>query len=235
MVDNQLNVAEEIQQEEVVHSQESNTSNEEIESSSQESNSDKEQNFRRLREEKEKIERENQELREWKNRYSQPKAEEKEVENDYGIDREDIVEGQALINVYKKLEALEKRYENEKAASIPDRLKSKFSDFESVVSKENIDKLKQMEPEIFASLTAGSDVYAKGVSAYKTLKALGIAKSQNYKAEKEQVATNQGKPVSAQAIRGQGALSEANIFAKGLTPELRKQLQKEMQESAKGY
>ena len=51
--------------------------------------------------------------------------------------------------------------------------------------------------------------------------------------QKDHVQSNHNKPVSAQAIKGSGALHEANIFAGGLTPELKKQLQKEMAEAAK--
>jgi hypothetical protein len=39
--------------------------------------------------------------------------------------------------------------------------------------------------------------------------------------------------MSVQAVKGQGALHEANVFAQGLTPDLKKQLQKEMVEAAK--
>jgi len=233
MEDEVKNVEENIQKEEDVPSQDQ--AEYQSDSSHKEEVSNKEQNFRNLREEKDRIERENHELRDWKNRYSQPTDEVKEVEEDYGFDDDDIVEGKVVKELYKKLSNLEKRYEQEKAATIPDRLKTKFADFEQVVSAQNIEKLRLDEPEIFASITSGKDLYAKGVSAYKTLKALGISKSEDYQAQKAQVSANQGKPVSAQAIRGQGALSEANIFAKGLTPELKRQLQQEMQESAKGY
>ena len=41
--------------------------------------------------------------------------------------------------------------------------------------------------------------------------------------KKEQVQSNHKKPMSAQAIKGSGALHEANVFANGLTPELKKQ------------
>lgn len=187
----------------------------------------KDENFLRLREAKEQLEKENRELKE---------AYQRQQSSDMEIGDDDIVEGKVVKKLYNELGELKKFkevYEQEKAASIPDRLQNKFEDFNRVVTEENIEKLKHTEPEIYASITAGDDLYAKGVSAYKTLKALGIVKEDPYQQEKAQISQNHGRPVSAQAVKGQGGLADANIFAKGLTPELKKQLQKEMQEAIK--
>ena len=132
-----------------------------------------------------------------------------------------------------ELNKFKQSYEHEKIASIPEKLKSKFPDFEQVVTQENIEKLKLAEPELFSSLTASQDLYAKGVSAYKALRGLGFVKDDNYQEQKEQVQSNRQKPMSTQAIKGQSALADANVFAKGLTPELKKQLHQEMVEAAK--
>ena len=70
--------------------------------------------------------------------------------------------------------------------------------------------------------------------AYKTLKGLGyVPENNNLMKQKDQVQSNHKKPLSAQAIKGSGALHEANVFANGLTPDLKKKLQKEMAEAAK--
>lgn len=232
MAEETANVAEEIQQQEVVqpteqsapesHSPQAEAQEKEI--------SDKEINFQKLREKAERLERENEELRKYT---SSPKPQAQEPEEDLGIDDDDIPDGRVVKKLFNAYRNLEKQYKADKIATIPDKLKAKFPDFEQVVSKKNVEKLEQTEPEIFASITAGEDLYAKGVSAYKTLKALGIAKDDPYVAQKQQVQENHSRPVSAQAIKGQGALSEANIFAKGLTPELKKQLQQEMAEAIK--
>lgn len=198
--------------------------------------SDKEINFRKLREAKEQLEKENRELREYYQRQAKPQAESQDEE--LGLDDDDIVEGKYVKKLDKELRELKKwrqTYEQEKLATIPDRLKTKFNDFDQVVCPENIEKLKIAEPELYSSIMAGGDLYAKGVSAYKTLKAMGIVKEDTYKAQKELAHSNHSKPVSTQAIKGQGALSDANIFANGLTPDLRKQLQKEMQDAAKAH
>lgn len=230
MTEPQGNVAEEIQQEEVVHSQENQSHSPE-----ESSMSDKEKNFIKLRETKEQLERENKELKKYYQEYAKAKASPQEDE-DLSIDDDDIVEGKVVKRLYKELKELKKfrsSYEEEKVASIPSRLKNKFEDFDQVVTQENIEKLKNSEPELYVSITSGSDLYAKGVSAYKTLKALGFVKEDHFLAKKEQVQANQSRPLSAQSIKGQGSLSDANIFAKGLTPELKRQLQEEMEQAAK--
>lgn len=238
MADDNANVAEEIQQEADVQPQEQEAqASQSTDGSTQkeEGHFSKEENFKRMRETKEQLERENKELRKFYESYSQAKSsppgeEEIEVEDD------DLVEGKVVKRLYQDLKELKKfkaSYEQEKIASIPDRLKSKFEDFEEVVTAENVEKLKKSEPELYASITSGKDLYAKGVSAYKTLKALGIAKMDEYKEQKAQVQSNSSKPLSTQAVKGQGALAEANMFAKGLTPELKKQLQEEMKQAVK--
>lgn len=239
MAEDTANVAEEIQQEAHVQPQEQEaqqSQSPEVESQTEEKRLSKDENFLRMRETKEQLERENRELRQVVERHANQQASPQEEDEDIGVDDYDLVEGKVVKRLYNEIKELKKfksSYDQEKVASIPERLKTKFADFEQVVTQENVEKLKQAEPELYASITAGEDLYAKGVSAYKTLKALGIVKEDHYKNQKEQVAQNHGKPVSTQAIRGQGALSEANIFAKGLTPELKKQLQQEMKEAAK--
>lgn len=235
MTEETANVAEEIQQEEVITPQEESINQSPEESQSQEI-SDKELNFRKLRESKEQLERENKELKEWVQGQLKPKEESAPAEEEFCIDDDDLVDGKVAKRLYNELKELKKfkaSYEQEKVASIPDRLRNKFEDFDQVVTQENVEKLKHSEPELYASITAGSDLYGKGVSAYKTLKALGIVKDDPYKADKQKVENNSSRPVSAQAIKGQGALSDANAFAQGLTPELKKQLQQEMSQAVK--
>ena len=231
------NVSEEIQEQVAVQAPEAKA--EEIvattETPEAQSQSDKEYNFSQLRKSKEQLENRVGELEDYLEKMvtSQQKAPPASTpQEEFEIGDEDLAEGKHLKKVYRELQTLRNQISEEKQSVIPERLKSKFSDFDEVVSKKNIEKLKQSEPELFASITSGSDLYVKGVSAYKAVKALGICE-ENYSSQKEQVQENHNRPLSAQAIKGQGALSEKNVFAGGLTAELKKQLQKEMSEAAK--
>lgn len=226
------NVSEEVPEEEVVqpeteqspeeaHSQETQISSEE----DQEVKS-KEFNFRKLREEKERLEAEVREFR----------AKQEALNQEDELGEEDLVEGR---HFKKGLNEIKEMIRQKELEVVPDKLRGKFEDFDQVVTKENLEKLKETEPELFLSIQSGdgqsaNGLYSKGVAAYKMLKSSGYTpEGQNLMKQKDHVQSNHKKPLSAQAIKGSGALHEANVFANGLTPELKKQLQKEMAEAVK--
>lgn len=222
------NVAEEILQEEIVQPQDAQITQEVSQEQNEESSKD--YNFRQLRETNKQLEARLRKSEEMLENMSRSKLSPEESE-DLNIGEEDLIEGKHLKKVIARLE--QKIQANEQAY-IPDRLRSKFTDFDQVVTKENLERLQQSEPELYNTIRSGSDLFQKGVAAYKTLKSLGIIDEQEtYMKNKEIVQNNHKKPISAQAIKGQGALHEANIFANGLTPELKKSLLKEMSEAAK--
>ena len=230
------NVAEEVQKEEVVHpiEKESVVDQQTPQSSAEKTANDKEYNFKQLREGKKQLEEEVKYLREKMESLVQSKeAEQLREEDSMEIGDDDLAEGR---HIKKMMSRVEKMLYQKELQEIPERLKARYADFDEVVSKENIEKLKRSEPEIYLSITDGQDLFAKGISAYKTLKALGIYQpKEDYSKQKDHVQSNYKKPMSVQAIRGQGALHEANVFAQGLTPELKKQLYKEMVEASKSH
>lgn len=226
-IENQ-NVAEDILQEEIVQPQDAQITQEVSQEQTEENSKD--YNFRQLRETNKQLEARLRKSEEMLENMSRSKLSPEESE-DLDIGEEDLIEGKHLKKVIARLE--QKIQANEQAY-IPDRLRSKFTDFDQVVTKENLERLQQSEPELYNTIRSGSDLFQKGVAAYKTLKSLGIIDEQEtYMKNKEIVQNNHKKPISAQAIKGQGALHEANIFANGLTPELKKSLLKEMSEAAK--
>jgi len=231
MTEQALNVSEEIQNEEVIQPQTGQTESQNIQAEPQKQN-DKDYNFAQLRKGKEQLEKQVQELQSHVNSLDQKSNQRAIQEEDDGIDDEDIIEGRHLKKVNQELKALREQLNKEQSLAVQDRLNMKFSDFDKVVSKENVEKLKMTEPELYTSIVSSPDLFSKGVSAYKTLKALGIV-AEDFSSEKETVQSNHKKPISTQAIKGQGALSDGNVFARGLTPELRDQLRKEMNEAIK--
>ena len=122
-------------------------------------------------------------------------------------------------------------------ASLDDRVKAKFPDYDQVVSMENIETLKQTEPELAMSLQAMSaDPYAQAVAAYKLLKKVGLGQGvvREMSNDKKKALQNIKKPIPAQTVAKQSAIGSAHMFENGLTPEAKKQLWKEMQEASKG-
>lgn len=230
------NVADEVHAEEVIQPQDEQIA-QDNESQSHETqdvspHADKEYNFRQLREGKKQLEEENNRLKDQIREISQKNSTDENIE----IADDDLAEGKHLKKLYKEIRQLQTFIKQKDVETIPERLKSRFNDFDQVVTKENIEKLKTSEPELYKSITSGDDLFSKGVSAYKALKAFGIASDMaEINREKEKVSNNAKKPMSVQAIKGQGALHDANMFANGLTADLKKKLYEEMVEARKAH
>lgn len=203
-------------------------------------------NFRALRQKAERIERERDEaLRKLQEveaaRQPNPAATQEDVEINIGDD--DLAEGKHLRKVSTKMKRLEeelKQYKQQASLSaIEIKLKSQYPDFDKVVSKDNIEALKDSYPELAATLSASSDVYATAVSAYTMIKKFGIAQEEApYDAEKILAQRNAAKPrplASVSPQQGDTPLSRANAFANGLTDELKAQLRKEMEDARKAH
>lgn len=189
-------------------------------------------NWAEARRKMQELERQNRELAESVNRLKTPV---KVEEDDLGIKDEDLVEGKHLKNLKKEINDLKTQLQQKEASSVDDRLNAKFSDYVDVVSKENIELLKQNEPELAMSLwRLQDDPYAQGVAAYKLLKKLGLGEEKVASPEKEKAVKNSQKPVSVNAVTKQSAIGNAHLFENGLTPELKKSLWKEMQQAMKG-
>lgn len=199
-------------------------------------------NMRALREKSERAERERDEYA----RRLQELESKKQVieEEEYRLGPDDIAEGKHLSAQDRKIKKLEKRLEEQQQQATlmlaESRLKTQYPDFDKVVTKQNIESLRDMYPEIAQTLTASSDLYATGVSAYTMIKKLGIEVEDVYQAEKAIAHKNAAKPrplASVAPQQGDSPLTKANAFASpgNFSPELAEQLRKEMFEVRKGY
>jgi len=203
--------------------------------------SDREKNLRILRERSERAERERDEaikiMRDMAERVNQSKPASKEEEaDDISLADDSLVEGKHLSAYKKELrkikEQLSQYQQQSSAATTEVRLKTQYPDFDAVVSRDNVELLKDQYPEIAASLAANPDLYSKASATYTMLKKLGIAEDPVSAADRERVQKNAAKPrplVSVSPQQGASPLARANAFAEGLTPDLQKQLLKEME------
>jgi hypothetical protein len=116
----------------------------------------------------------------------------------------------------------------------PNRVRAKFPDFEAVVSDENVNKLKALEPEIAQALGQISDPYAQAVAAYKYIKSLVPATDPKVEAAKARIAENATKPGTATTNNSTSPLAHAGAFERGLSATDRSNLYKEMLQAAKG-
>ncbi len=120
------------------------------------------------------------------------------------------------------------------AATVDERMQLKYSDYADVVTKENIELLKQTEPELAQSLYHMPDPYGQAVAAYKLLKNVTNPGKSSVSLDKKRAAENSQKPLSVNAVTKQSAIGNAHMFENGLTPDLKKQLWNEMQQAMKG-
>jgi hypothetical protein len=200
-------------------------------------------NVAALRERKEQAERERDELlRRMKEYETRSKQKEDPEEDDIGVGEEDLVEGKHIRKMSKELRTLknqlnEQAYQSKNMATEA-RLKAQYADFDAVVSKDNIENLKQNYPEIAKTLASSGDLYSAGVSAYTIIKNLGLGTPDIYEKDRQKAQANSSKPrplASVSPQQGDSPLSHANAFANGLTKELQEQLLKEMAQARKGY
>jgi hypothetical protein len=155
---------------------------------------------------------------------------------------DDLAEGRHLNKMSMELKRMRNEIKQLKQESFEmsaeTRLKVELPDFNKIVSEENIALLKDMYPEVALTLQSAPDLYTKAKSAYTLIKKLGVHVEDNFEREREVVQKNAAKPkplASVSPQQGDSPLSRANAFANGLTQELKDQLNKEMNESRKGY
>jgi len=192
-------------------------------------------NIVKLREAKERAEREKAELQARLEEIQSKVAQKEEIEPVYGDD--DFVEGRIL---KKELDSVKKQIEAYKAEQIQktdeERLMRVYSDFDKVVNPDNIQRLKEVDPETADTIAKSTaSLYTRGAAAYKRIKELGIFVEDKHEKDRAKAQANISKPRPSNSVspqQGDSPLSMANAFANGLTPELKKQLWKEMQEAS---
>jgi len=207
-------------------------------------------NFREMREAKARVERERDEamrrLAELEARVSKPAAPVEE-DDEIRIGDDDLAEGKHLSKMARQVKRLRDEVKKQKEQTEEQRveayIKNKYPDFDTVVSPDNVATLRAAYPELAYTLSQTKDLYAQAASAYTLMKKFGIHQDQPSSAlavlnDKDKVAKNMAKPrplTSVSPQQGDSPLSRANAFAEGLTPELSKQLLKEMNAARKGY
>lgn len=199
---------------------------------------DQERNWKEARRKMQELERRAKEQEELINRLSTPPQQKEDDELDKLGDEDIVTKAQARKLASKMAEEIAQRVIKQREAStVDERLMNKYSDFTQVVTKENIELLKETEPELAESLSYNPDPFKQGVAVYKLLKKAGIGEidmaEKASSKEKEKAIKNSQKPVSVNAVTKQSAIGNAHLFENGLTKELKASLLKEMREAAK--
>lgn len=198
---------------------------------------DQDRNWKEARRKMQDLERRAKEQDELIQRLTNPQATKEDDDLDKLGDEDIVTKAQARKLASKMAEEIANRVIKQREHStVDERLNLKYSDFSQVVTKENIELLKETEPELAESLSYNPDPYKQGVAVYKLLKKAGLDGQQvdpNLAREKAKAAKNGEKPVSVNAVTKQSAIGNAHLFENGLTKELKASLLQEMREAAK--
>jgi hypothetical protein len=215
------------------------STNESVQDATAQKPTKQELNFRELREQAKQAKRERDELKAYLERLKQqenpgnwqPEKQKPEPEDDYNLREDDFIEGRHFKKFLKKQRELEekvKQYESQsQSISVEMQLKSKYRDFDDVVNQKTVDKLRDEYPEVFTTIQTSSDLYNKGAAAYRIIKQLGLAGNNTPKTEQQIIKGNNAKPQNPNTSSAPNSpLNQANLFANGLTPELKEKLRR---------
>lgn len=195
-------------------------------------------NLRILRERSEKLERERDELmgyfKQLQAQSIKPQADPDEIT----LNPDDLPEWKHVTKYIDKRtksnqEELQKTKQQLYEMTVDARLKAQYEDFDSVVTAENINLLRQKSPALAESINNAQDLYTKASAAYDAIKNFGIVQSserqQLYDTNQKRIERNLAKPRPA-ASAAQSPLNSANMFAEGpLTEGRKKQIYAEME------
>jgi hypothetical protein len=181
----------------------------------------KEDNIQILRRRAEEAERRNQEFERYIQSMQQPQQQQKQAEpdeDDLGIEDDTYVEGKQLKKQIKYLKneirQTKKQFEEMNQASTQSsaelRLKSRYTDFDTVVNTDNIRKLAEEKPALYRSIMANPDLYDKGESAYELIK--NVLKPDQYVEEDRRIEENAKKPRSSAVAAPQASDSPLARF-----------------------
>lgn len=190
-------------------------------------------NFAEVRKRAAQAERERDELKRY---LEEMKKTEKPKEAEPTLADDDLVEWRV---VNHKFQQMEQRYEEDRKrtyqATVEAQLRSKYTDFDSVINEDNLMALRESYPEMAQSIAANSDLYSQSVAAYTAIKNLGLAPQQEYSSDQIQAHRNATKPRPSAAIgaqTGETPLSKANSFSKErMSKEEKDRLYREMLEA----
>lgn len=136
----------------------------------------------------------------------------------------------------KARKIVEEYMQQKEVETVEDRIKMKLPDFDDVVNEDAINSLKNQHPEIAESLHAlRNNPYKQAKAVYDAVKAFVPRQNVQTGIEKKKAQDNSQKPISVQAAPKQSAIGQVHMFENGLTPEVKKQLWKEMQDASKRF
>lgn len=197
---------------------------------------DAEYNWAEMRRHMREKEREIEELKsQFSSLHKKPQAqEEDELAKLADDDILSVAQAKKLASKFAR-QAAEQLLREREASTVDERLQFKYPDFMSTVTKENIELLKETKPQLAKSLLKfADDPFQQSELAYEYIKTFVPQRDESMNKDKKKALENAKKPVSVQSVGKTSAIGQVHQFENGLTPELKAQLFKEMQQIRKG-
>lgn len=170
----------------------------------------KEYNWRRMEQKVGELERQNALLA---RHIVPPQPQEAPVPPDPQFEEDDLA---TVAQVDKRAQRIvEAELAKREKALQPTQTKSKYTDYDAVVTPENIKKLTEEDPDLEHDISVAKNPYAR---AYKAIKQSKFYSEQmTAKDSEQQMASNSEKPLSSNTIGKQRPLSHAQAYSKGST------------------
>lgn len=197
-----------------------------------------ERNFKAIRESKRQLEADLAAQAKKIQQYEAAIAKYKEPELIEDVTVENTSAGDSNSN---QLAQMQQMYAQTQAMQVEIQLKNKYSDFDKVVSADNVDVLKSLYPKVAYEIINEKDIYTKAEKAYEAVKKYNIftddasaGSTMSNKIKKDRVTKNISKPRPSSAARpGSPALGAANAFAEDSSAARRNTFE-EMKRLARG-
>lgn len=168
-----------------------------------------------------------------------------EEEDDFNIGDDSYVEGKDLKKYLRSLkkevrDAKKQLEENQRENAISSaeiKLKTRYADFDSVVTTDNLRKLEETKPELFRTIYANTNIADRGIAAYEMIKAGGIL-SEGYQEVDRRLEENKSKPraaANAAPQSGDTPLARVGDYDRRILSEERKEQLRRQVEEAKRY
>ena len=144
-------------------------------------------NFRALVEKTKRLERERDEAI----RLAQAQQPQQKPEQEFEFSKADdeLVEAKdvkAILREFKSVkEQLKKHQQISTEMTEEAMIKSQYPDYDKVVTQENIEALREKDPDLFETLRSSTSFKAKAVSVYKQIKNNGLYTEDTFAAERE--------------------------------------------------
>jgi len=190
----------------------------------------KDYNWRQMQKKNEDLDRQVKELmrRDDERNRPPPPKEEEELNNLADDDILTVAQARKMSETQAK-QIVKKALADREKASLPDRTRSQFNDFDSIMTEENIKKLENKEPGLAAACAGAPNPWE---ATYKILKAF-VLPTQSGKEVKgdTKLKENMSKPASSNSVGRAGPLSNANTWSEASRDELYNEMMQSSRQS----